>query len=63
MTREEATKAAREIAIESHLAMAVTHNPYEEYEQEYENQFNYCPASAAYIFRTETLIETIPAGG
>jgi len=59
--KAEAIAEATKIAISDGIEMVVTESEYAEYE---EDRFSYYPASAAAIFAaTETIVETIPAGG
>ena len=62
MTREQATKEAREIADEDGVLMCVTYNVYSE-EPDREERYGYHPAAAQHIFMYETVLETIEPEG
>ena len=62
MTRERATKEAREIAERDGIRMVVTIDPYAENPDVTQN-YGYFPNAATGIFRYEKVVETIEPGG
>ncbi len=65
LTRSNAEKEARSLAISEGLRMVVTENPYSEHQLanhcEPPENFNYFPASAAHIFKFETVLLELEA--
>lgn len=61
MTKEQASKEAKEVAERDKLDMVVTFNPYGEEESD-DEKFGYFPAGAVSIFKYEEVVETILTG-
>lgn len=59
MTREQATREARQIAESDRIEMVVTFNPYTDESVDDAEKYGFFPARAKHIFRHEEVIETI----